>query len=81
MATTPPSNEAIQPGEKKKFDIDKALNTKGFAAFLAKHPEGANLDMENAEELEKKFEAFAVVKTEIKDYKVYLQNKFKRSWE
>lgn len=63
MATTPPSNEAIQPGEKKKFDIDKALNTKGFAAFLAKHPEGAEFDMENAEELEKKFETFTFVKT------------------
>lgn len=63
MATTPPSNEAIQPGEKKKFDIDKALNTKGFAAFLAKHPEGAEFDMENAEELEKKFETFGFVKT------------------
>lgn len=63
MATTPPSNEAIQPGEKKKFDIDKALNTKGFAAFLAKHPEGETFDMENAEELEKKFETFAFVKT------------------
>lgn len=44
--------------EKEKFSVDAALNKKGFAEFLAKHPDAADFDMANEDELEKRFEAF-----------------------
>lgn len=44
--------------EKEKFSVDAALNKKGFAEFLAKHPDPANFDMADEETLKEFFEAF-----------------------
>ncbi|MEK7185024.1 MAG: hypothetical protein AAB726_00150 [Patescibacteria group bacterium] len=50
--TTPESPEV------KKFDTDKALNTKGFAEFLADHPDAETFDMNDEGEVQKRFEMF-----------------------
>ncbi len=42
----------------EESDIDKALNTKGFAEFLAAHPDAGNFDMSNEGDVEKRFETF-----------------------
>ena len=54
--TRKPENEVEAAG----FDIDKALNTKGFMEFLAKHPDAKDLDMGNSGELQKRFEVFGI---------------------
>jgi hypothetical protein len=52
MATRSPE------AENEKFGVDAALNKKGFAEFLAKHPDAATFDVVDEGELEKRFEAF-----------------------
>jgi hypothetical protein len=44
--------------EDQEFDLDRALNTKGFLEFLGKHPDAESFDMENAEAVQEKFETF-----------------------
>src|SRR6185312_4506828 len=59
----------IAQTEAQEFDIDKALNTKGFAEFLAAHQDAETFDMDNPVEVGKRFEAFGVkevVKKELK---------------
>lgn len=51
------TTEATEKG-KEGFDIDAALNTKGFAEFLAKYPGSEESDVESESEVEKRFEAF-----------------------
>ncbi len=42
------------------FDIDAALDKKGFAEFLAQHPGAENFDMDDAGEIQKRFEVFEI---------------------
>jgi len=51
MARTPEATD-------DKFDVDKALNKKGFAEFLAKFQDAHEFDMEDEKELEKRFNSF-----------------------
>ncbi len=57
---------AIQESEKNSLEIDKALNTKGFAEFLAMHPDTKTFDVGNEKEVAKRFEIFEL-KEEVKD--------------
>lgn len=71
-------SEATNKEAPKSFNVDEALNTKGFAEFLAKHPDARNsIDMANEKDLESKFETFSmlgIVKKEMKDlYKNQIQ--------
>jgi hypothetical protein len=51
-----PDGRPVQ--EAPQFDLDKALNTKDFMGFLAKFPDIKDLDMNNAEAIRPRFEAF-----------------------
>ncbi|MEI6238035.1 MAG: hypothetical protein WCP15_00695 [bacterium] len=68
--------------ERAKFDIRKALDTKGFLEFLTKVQEHTNetLDMGNEEEVGKRFEAFTMkekVKAGVKNlYQTSIKNEF-----
>ncbi len=53
-----PTKKAETIAVPEGFDIDKALNTKGFLEFLGKHPDAAEFDMKNGEEVSKRFETF-----------------------
>ncbi len=67
MTTKEQGQSGVQETE-AGFSLDDALNTKGFAEFLAKYPDAAGLEMdENTEEVEKRFEAFELQKEVTKD--------------
>ncbi len=80
MATTPTSSEAVSSDE-KKFDSEKALNVKGFAEFLAKHSDAESFDMENEEELEKRFQTFEIVQAVDKDIQNLYGNEIQKEFE
>lgn len=44
--------------EENESNIDKALNTKGFAEFLAQHPDAEEFDMNDEDAINKRFEVF-----------------------
>jgi|GEM_PF-6707720 len=46
------------PENARTFNIDQALNKPGFSDFLAKFPDKDTLDMDDAEEIEKRFKSF-----------------------
>jgi hypothetical protein len=55
---TPTAEPIPTPATPEVFDIDKAMNTKGFIEFLAKYPDAKDFDMEDAKEVGKRFEVF-----------------------
>ena len=55
--------------DKSGFDVKKALNTKGFAEFLATHKEVKDFDMSDSGALEAKFETFQIKERVKKDMK------------
>ena len=66
---TKSNNEQIVAEASAGFDIDKALNTTGFAAFLAEYHDAETVDMKNGAEVEKRLEVFGAmekVKTEMR---------------
>jgi hypothetical protein len=71
MATRSPE------AENEKFGVDAALNKKGFAEFLTKHPDAATFDVADEEGIKKRFEVFEKmqkVSIELKDlYKGKIQ--------
>lgn len=64
-------SENINTGKENNVsDIDKALNTKGFAEFLAQHPDAEEFDMNDEGAINKRFEVFeskGIVSKEIKE--------------
>ncbi len=52
------TQEIVERIKRGDFDIDKALNTKGFAEFQAAHPESDKFDMEDGEAIRQRFEVF-----------------------
>jgi hypothetical protein len=57
------------------FDIDKALNTKGFLEFLGKHPDAAEFDMKDEGEMQERFETFEKKETVKSDLqKIFVDN-------
>jgi hypothetical protein len=52
--------DIVSPEAPRASSIDKALNTKGFAEFLAKYPEAESIDLNdtNEAEIEQRLEAF-----------------------
>lgn len=60
MTSSNTQTEGLVPdsGEQTRFDIDAALNKKGFAEFLAAHPDAVDFDMSDSESIRPKFEAF-----------------------
>lgn len=69
--------EGVAESETRRFDVDKAMNTKGFGEFLAAYPDAQDFDMENEEELSARFENFEktnLAKNEMKKlYSEHLQ--------
>ncbi len=59
--------------ENVQFDVDKALDKKGFAEFLAAHPDVADFDMSDSESIQSRFETFQVKESVSKG----LQNLFR----
>ncbi len=57
---SPEMEKIIAEAEANEFDVDKALNTKGFAEFLATHPDAKGFDMGNEGDVQKRFETFEV---------------------
>ncbi len=53
----------------EKMTIDRAMNAKGFAEFLADHPDADSFDMSNEEEVGKRFEVFKMVEEVGKEMK------------
>lgn len=80
MTPLPPRNEELL-AEQGRFDIDKALNTKGFAEFLASHPDAESFDMENAEELKQKFETFNLATEVTKGLQDVFSNQIQKDLE
>jgi len=80
MTSLPPRNEELLAGQ-ERFDIDKALNTKGFAEFLASHPDAESFDMENAEELKQKFETFNLATEVTKGMQDVFSNQIQKDLE
>ncbi|MEI6304669.1 MAG: hypothetical protein WCP09_01470 [Candidatus Taylorbacteria bacterium] len=66
--------ETNNPEVEKGFDIDKALNTKGFAEFLAKKGERKAVDVNKENVMEETFEVFEVKQEVLKGIKELFKN-------
>lgn len=73
ITQTEKQTEGIKSNE--VFDIDKALNEKGFVEFLAKHPDAEILDMNDGEKISKRFDTFKSKETVKKELKNLYSNK------